>query len=293
GLGLPGSQAHSNELDGTFKALDQAVDYVKSEGAAGTIGRATDTLVRATTGDASAAGDAAAALTGIGSLAGAHSTVQRMAAGVDRMLATAGNNAAKSRIVGRAMEEIIAKTEPALAAKTPSIGPEQVRPVIGETTPVLIREGTQLASRGEITPAVATTKARLSQTAPEVASQTLGGAANSSISQVARNQAAGNAARDAIAAARPGSLIEQNFRVTGGLRRVDVLDGVTAIESKVGRTSLSAAVRQELARDIKLLRSGQIDAVEWHFFPSPTTGFGGPTGPLRAKLNKFGIPIEE
>ena len=82
------------------------MDYVKSEGAAGTIGRATDTLVRATTGDASAAGDVAAALTGIGSLAGAHSTVQRMAAGVDKVLATAGSNAAKSRIVDRAMEEI-------------------------------------------------------------------------------------------------------------------------------------------------------------------------------------------
>lgn len=111
--------------------------------------------------------------------------------------------------------------------------------------------------------------------------------------QVLRNKAAGNAARDAIAAARPGSLIEQNFRVTGGLRRVDVLDGVTAIESKVGRTSLTAPVRQELARDIKMLRSGQVDAVQWHFSPSPTTGLGGPTGPLRAKLDEFGIPIVE
>jgi hypothetical protein len=93
--------------------------------------------------------------------------------------------------------------------------------------------------------------------------------------QVLQNQAAGNAARDAIAASRPGSLIEQNFRVTGGLRRVDVLDGLTAIESKVGRTSLTPAVRQELARDIKLLRSGQVDAVQWQFSPSPTTGLGG------------------
>jgi len=118
-------------------------------------------------------------------------------------------------------------------------------------------------------------------------------AANNTVPQVLRNQAAGNAARDAIAAARPGSLIEQNFRVTGGLRRVDVLDGLTAIESKVGRTSLTPAVRQELARDIKLLRSGQVEAVEWHFFPSPTTGLSGPTGPLRAKLIQFGITIVE
>jgi hypothetical protein len=74
---------------------------------------------------------------------------------------------------------------------------------------------------------------------------------------------------------------------------VDILDGATAIESKVGRTSLTPAVRQELARDIKLMRSGQVDAVEWHFSPSPTTGKVGPTGPLRAKLDKFGIPIVE
>jgi hypothetical protein len=104
---------------------------------------------------------------------------------------------------------------------------------------------------------------------------------------------AGDAARDAIAAARPGSLIEQNFRVTGGLRRVDVLHGTTAIESKVGRTSLTLEVRQELARDIKMLRAGHVDAVEWHFSPSPTTGKMGPPRPLREKLNKFGIKIVE
>lgn len=75
---------------------------------------------------------------------------------------------------------------------------------------------------------------------------------------------------------------------------MDVLDGFTAIESKVGRTSLTAPVRQELARDIKLMRQGtNIQSVEWHFAPSPTTGLGGPTGPLRAKLDKFGIPVVE
>ena len=133
----------------------------------------------------------------------------------------------------------------------------------------------------------------LAKEAAIAAAEALAAAANSARSQVLVNQAAGNAARDAIAASRPGSLIEQNFRVTGGLRRVDVLDSVTAIESKVGRTSLTPAVRQELARDIKIMRSGQADAVEWHFSPSPTTGKVGPTGPLRTKLDKFGIPIVE
>ena len=121
----------------------------------------------------------------------------------------------------------------------------------------------------------------------------IGGKVRCPTPQVLVNKAAGDAARDAIAAARPGSVIEQNFRVTGGLRRADVLDGTTAIESKVGRTSLTPEVRQELARDIKMLRGGQVDAVEWQFSPSPTTGRSGPTGPLREKLTKFGITIVE
>lgn len=125
-------------------------------------------------------------------------------------------------------------------------------------------------------------------------------AANNAVPQILENKAVGEASRDALAASRPGSIIEQNFRVTGGLRRVDVLDGRTALESKVGRTSFgtsgvrkTTAVRQELARDVKLLRSGQVESVEWHFFSSPTTGKSGPTGPLRDKLNKFGITILE
>jgi len=113
------------------------------------------------------------------------------------------------------------------------------------------------------------------------------------VPQVLINRAIGNAARDAIAAARPGSIIEQTFRVTGGLRRVDVLDGLVAIESKVGRTSLTRAVRQELARDIKLLRSGQVSEVQWHFSASPQTGLSGPTQTLRDLLNKYGIIIVE
>ena len=111
-------------------------------------------------------------------------------------------------------------------------------------------------------------------------------------STVQANKAAGDAARDAIAA-RTGGVIEQNFRVTGGLRRVDVLDGTIAIESKVGRTGLTKRVRQELARDVKMLRSGQVDRVQWEFSRSGVTGKSGPTGPLRQKLEKFGIDIIE
>ncbi|MBC8553940.1 MAG: RHS domain-containing protein, partial [Candidatus Brocadiales bacterium] len=96
-------------------------------------------------------------------------------------------------------------------------------------------------------------------------------------STIQANKAAGDAVRDVIAA-RTGGVIEKNFRVTGGLRRVDVLDGTTAIESKVGRTGLSKRVKQELARDVKMLRSGQVDKVQWEFSRSGVTGKVGPTG---------------
>jgi hypothetical protein len=72
-----------------------------------------------------------------------------------------------------------------------------------------------------------------------------------------------------------------------------VLDGVTAIESKVGRTSLTKDVRRELARDVKLRRSGQVEALEWHFTRSGVTGMIGPSAELRAKLVKFSISIIE
>lgn len=112
------------------------------------------------------------------------------------------------------------------------------------------------------------------------------------VNTVQANKAAGDAVRDVIAA-RTGGVVEQNFRVTGGLRRVDVLAGTTAIESKVGKTSLTSRVKQELARDVKLLRSGQVDRVQWEFSPSDVTGKSGPTAPLRQKLEKFGIDIVE
>ena len=80
-------------------------------------------------------------------------------------------------------------------------------------------------------------------------------------------------------------------KTTVGVRRIGVLDGKIGIESKVGRTGLTKRTRQELARDIKLVRSGQLDGIEWVFTRSPTTGKIGLTAPLESKLNKFGIPI--
>ncbi|HCT7201880.1 TPA: RHS repeat-associated core domain-containing protein [Escherichia coli] len=123
------------------------------------------------------------------------------------------------------------------------------------------------------------------------ASQAARAASNFGKPLVQRNKTIGDKVRDMIAKERGTTLIEQNYRVTGGLKRIDVVDGVTGIESKVGRTGLTTRVRQEVARDIKILRSEQLDQIEWVFTRSSTTGKIGPTKPLEDLLNKHGIPI--
>lgn len=110
-------------------------------------------------------------------------------------------------------------------------------------------------------------------------------------SRIAANQAAGNAARDVLAAAHPGSLIEQSLTTTAGVRRLDILtQSRLAIEAKVGRTSLTATTRSQIAKDSLLLRNGQVSDVEWVFSRSGVTGQVGPTGPLADALSKAGIP---
>lgn len=110
-------------------------------------------------------------------------------------------------------------------------------------------------------------------------------------SGIAANQLAGNAARDALAAAHPGSLIEQSFSTTAGVRRLDVLTrGGLGIESKVGRTSFTAATRSQVAKDSLLLGNGDVTGMEWVFSRSGVTGQIGPTGPLADALGKAGIP---
>jgi RHS repeat-associated protein len=107
---------------------------------------------------------------------------------------------------------------------------------------------------------------------------------------VVANQAAGNAARDAIAAAYPGSATEVSFPTALGTRRVDLLTrNRIAIESKVGRTSLTSTVRSQIAKDQWLLENGRVRGVQWIFVRSTVNGQIGPTGPLQAALNKAGI----
>ncbi|WP_175580981.1 RHS repeat domain-containing protein [Marivivens donghaensis] len=118
-------------------------------------------------------------------------------------------------------------------------------------------------------------------------------ATDAGASQVQRNKRVGDDARDRILA-REGGDPEVNFKTIGGYRRVDVLanGGRKAFESKVGRTSLGKRERQELARDIRLLRNDKLDEVVWEFSRSPTTGKVGPTGPLRDALERNGITIK-
>jgi hypothetical protein len=76
--------------------------------------------------------------------------------------------------------------------------------------------------------------------------------------------------------------------------RIDVLKqgGVRiGIESKVGRTSLTARVKQELARDWWLRRQGKLDDVWWEFSRSTATGKARPTPELADKLRKLAFRI--
>lgn len=64
-----------------------------------------------------------------------------------------------------------------------------------------------------------------------------------------------------------------------------------AHESKVGRTSLTPFVRSQIQKDSELLNNKVFHGVTWHFYTSPVTGVGGPTGPLRDELNRAGFEI--
>ncbi|QDT39255.1 Hint domain-containing protein [Stratiformator vulcanicus] len=108
------------------------------------------------------------------------------------------------------------------------------------------------------------------------------------------NKAAGDAVRDQIRNREAPALIEQYRRTVFGGRRIDVLTqgGVKrAYESKVGRTGLTKRVRRELAKDFRLLETGQVDEVIWEFARSGITGQVGPTAPLLAKLQKLGFKV--
>ncbi|HEU4730906.1 MAG TPA: SpvB/TcaC N-terminal domain-containing protein [Kofleriaceae bacterium] len=81
------------------------------------------------------------------------------------------------------------------------------------------------------------------------------------------------------------------FRTSLGRRFVDQLVNGIAHESKVGYTTLTPSVAKQIAKDAELMATGQIKGATWHFFESPVTKLGGPSGPLRQALEAAGIGI--
>ncbi len=92
-------------------------------------------------------------------VAGLPQAARSAASLVDAGLSATGNAAAKSRIAARALARELEAAEPALAAKTPSVGPEQVRHQIGDTTPTMVREGPKISATGENVPTSKTARA--------------------------------------------------------------------------------------------------------------------------------------
>ena len=115
-----------------------------------------------------------------------------------------------------------------------------------------------------------------------------------SIPQVTRNRTIGNLVADAIARQYPGSRREVTMQATSGTRVIDILTpSGLAIESKVGRVSLTPDIRRQIQRDMELMTTpgSGVTRVEWHFTTSPTTGLRGPTGPLALELQRAGITV--
>jgi RHS repeat-associated protein len=81
------------------------------------------------------------------------------------------------------------------------------------------------------------------------------------------------------------------FGTSRGGRHIDQLVNRIAHESKVGRMSLTKKIREQILKDAELIAKGKVDGSVWHFFTSPVTQKGGPTGPLRDFLTKNGIGI--
>lgn len=114
--------------------------------------------------------------------------------------------------------------------------------------------------------------------------------------RLVNNKISGNAARDAIVARYPGARSEVVLLTpeTGNWRKIDVLtvEG-RAIESKVGRVSLTQGVKKQILKDVELRNTlgNEVDAVTWEFKRSDVTGKIGPTEPLRQFLEENGIEI--
>lgn len=79
------------------------------------------------------------------------------------------------------------------------------------------------------------------------------------------------------------------YKTSRGGRYVDQLANGIAYESKVGYTTLTSRVRTQILKDAELIKKGQINGAEWHFFRSADTGKIGASKPLLNFLKQNGI----
>lgn len=88
-----------------------------------------------------------------------------------------------------------------------------------------------------------------------------------------------------------GGTSQTYFTTSQGGRYIDQLVNGMAHESKVGYTSLTSSVRQQISKDVELMSTGRIDGATWHFFNSPVTGVGGSSKPLQNALQQNNINV--
>jgi RHS repeat-associated protein len=86
-----------------------------------------------------------------------------------------------------------------------------------------------------------------------------------------------------------GGKPQQYFKTSSGGRYVDQLVDDIAHESKVGYTTLTKGIREQIAKDAELIKNKDVKGAVWHFFESPKTGQGGASKPLMEELKKNGI----
>ena len=79
------------------------------------------------------------------------------------------------------------------------------------------------------------------------------------------------------------------FKASRGNRFIDQLADGIAHESKVGYTTMTVSIKNQVLKDAELINLGEIDGAHWHFFKSEATGKIGASKPLLEFLESNGI----
>jgi filamentous hemagglutinin len=176
-----------------------------------------------------------------------------------------GNTAAKSRVVGRAIERAVAEAEPALAAKTPTpiVERAEVRPQVDTSTPIRITEGSKMEATGRLASETEGVGAQGSGANSEalnaggITSQSLG------YSTVADSPQTLRMWNDALKSAANSS------RENGYMRYLDVLERGEAPTQKVLENAFSAVNKRFTAS----AREAGIEVAEVHHWNYGKTDF--------------------